>query len=490
MKKTILFPLFVLLLFTLNVAAQSITGKVLDEQQRPIGYVNIQIGPSYNVVTNIEGVFIVNLQGQTKIDKVTISYIGFETRVIPLADFKDGTYVLKEQVNELDEVHITHKKMSPTEILAEVIKNVEKNYDQTPVKQTFFLRSSNINKTIDSKFELLKSSLDKKSSLNELNKDIEEMTNKSKNQISKDFSESYGFLYEQNKERKLLVEKAIELKNREKDVSGDQINSKVIEIIKKYLEPGATYNVRSGLFPVDDSLKIGSAKKDIRNDVKIASLKSKVTSLSGLHNKFYANKDLDFLTEYKRYTYALDGYATLNDETIYIIDFKPLKSSAKYSGKIYVNANDFAIVKLEYNMIEGKTGDHVNLKFLLGVKMIEDRLKVSATYSKNEMGQYAVNFVKEQKGIYLFMNRSLKFTKNKTDQKEEDKMLKIDLLVETDIYSINELFILNRAPINSDEFKKILEKEKYKINYMSKYDASTWNSYNILAPVEAIKNYK
>ena len=69
-------------------------------------------------------------------------------------------------------------------------------------------------------------------------------------------------------------------------------------------------------------------------------------------------------------------------------------------------------------------------------------------------------------------------------------MLKIDFLMEMDTYTTDELFIIDEKKITSGEFKNVIEKENYNIDYLSKYDSEVWKEYNVLAPVEAIKNYK
>ncbi|WP_131450767.1 carboxypeptidase-like regulatory domain-containing protein [Flavobacterium subsaxonicum] len=489
MKKITSLIALTLLLFVQNAVSQSVTGTVIDEQKQPIPYVSIQVGPTYGVVSNTEGQFVINIPSPADADKVIFSSIGYESIAIPLSDFKSGAYVLKEQVTVLDPVFITNKKLSPLEILAQVKINAPKNYGTQPAKQTFFLRNSYTNKMIDGQFELVKSSVDKKATLKELNKEIEDVMKKLKNQSSKSYSESYGFLYQQNSESKLLVEKAVELKNRERDVSGEQAQSKFIDIVKRYLDPNATYKLKTGLFTIDDSLKVKSAKKDIKPDVKTAYLKTTITALSSSLNNFYTKDGLDFFTDYKRYTYTLEGYSEYNDETIYILDFKPAKSSGHYYGKIYVNALDYAVVKLEYNLVDGENESKINLKLLLGVKMMEDRTKVAATFTKNDAGQYSINFIKKQKGNYGYMDRSLKFTKNKVSKDEETNMLKVDFLIESDTYTTSELFIIDKQPITAAEFKNVTEKEKYDINYIAKYDPSIWKDYNVLAPVDAIKNY-
>ena len=166
------------------------------------------------------------------------------------------------------------------------------------------------------------------------------------------------------------------------------------------------------------------------------------------------------------------------------------KNAAKYYGKIYVNAMDFAVVKLDYNMVAGKKAESINLKLILGVKVLEDQIKVSATYTKNEAGQYAVNFVKKEKHNYIYAHRSLKLTKNKASKEEEKKMLKVDAMVEIDTYATNELFIIDKELMDSSKFQAVKEDERYDITYLSKYNPDVWKDYNVLAPVEAIKNYK
>ncbi|MHA3788664.1 carboxypeptidase-like regulatory domain-containing protein [Flavobacterium hauense] len=484
--KTIAFSL-TLLLFTLNLAAQTVTGKVVDEQQQPIEYVSIQLGPDYGVVSNAEGNFVIDLSKKGSAEKVVFSSIGYKTIAVAVADFKGGTYTMPIHINELAEVVV--QKLSPTQILEEVIKNAPVNHSLGSTKQTFFWRTSHDSKMISSELKLVKSSLEKKSTLKELNKDIEAASKTGKDKRSQDYLEYYGYLYQQDKSSKLVLEKAVELKNREKDVSGAQ-KSKLYEVYRKHMEPNATYKVVSGWFTLVDSMKVDDASKEKREGVKTASLKGEVKSLSDKLNNFYTDKDLDFFTEFKRYTYTLEGYAPSEDATIYIIDFKPLKSAARYYGKIYVNAEDFAIVKLQYNLKDGEKEATPGIaKMLLGIKKVDDRIKVNASYVKNETGKYSVNFVKEQMNSYLYMNRPFKLEKNKVDKKEEDKMLKIDLLAEVDQFVTNELFIIGNESITGQQYSDVTEKEKYDINYISKYDPSIWKNYNILAPVEAIKNY-
>ncbi len=488
MKKIIIIIAIIISAF--NVKAQTVTGNIVNEQQEPIPYASVLIGPTYGVVSNTDGAFIIQIPEEPEADKVTISSLGYESIEVPLSNFKQGAYVLKEQTTILDEVFITNVKLTPTEILTKVVENAPKNYGSQTLKQTFFLRSSNTNRLIDSEVELVRSSLVSKSKLKEVNKEMESIMKRLLNQSSENFSEYYGSLYQHGSDTKLNVEKAIELKNKERDISSDQVSKKLIDILKKHLEHDASYKLKSGLFTLDDSLTINKPQKEEKPGSETASLRTTISSLTRSLNRFYTQKELDFLTEFKRYKYTLEGYSTFNDETIYIINFEPEKNSARYYGKIYVNATDYAVVKLDYNLVDGKKAESINLKLLLGVKVVEDRVKVSALYTKNEEGLYSVNFVKREKRSYIYAHRSLKLTKNKEDEDEDKKMLKMDVLIEIDTHATNELFIIDKESISNAMYEGFREEERYDINYLSKYDPSVWKDYNALAPVDAIRNYK
>ena len=69
-------------------------------------------------------------------------------------------------------------------------------------------------------------------------------------------------------------------------------------------------------------------------------------------------------------------------------------------------------------------------------------------------------------------------------------MLKVDAMVEIDTYATNELFIIDKELMDSSKFQAVKEDERYDITYLSKYNPDVWKDYNVLAPVEAIKNYK
>ena len=48
---------------------------------------------------------------------------------------------------------------------------------------------------------------------------------------------------------------------------------------------------------------------------------------------------------------------------------------------MYINPNDFTITKIEYKFAEGKRGQNLNLKWLLGIKVSEN-INKTTNYSQ------------------------------------------------------------------------------------------------------------
>jgi len=51
------------------------------------------------------------------------------------------------------------------------------------------------------------------------------------------------------------------------------------------------------------------------------------------------------------------------------------------------------------------------------------------------------------------------------------------------------LFFIDTKEISNNSFTEIKKKEKYEIEYIKKYSSSIWKGYNVLSPVQEIKDY-
>ena len=95
-----------------------------------------------------------------------------------LKDFESKDYYLKEDINELDEVVLSNKKLSVKEILERVKANASKNYVVTNTKQQIFHRATTTNNYKNFDFNFEKSNLIQKSELKKLNKSMDSLVKK------------------------------------------------------------------------------------------------------------------------------------------------------------------------------------------------------------------------------------------------------------------------------------------------------------------------
>jgi len=495
MIKLLLNFILVLIFFIVTkINAQTITGRVLEKEKVPVAYATVQISKKYGVLTNEEGHFLIETKKFKPTDTVTISYLGYQNLKIILKDFKSKDYFLKEDVNTLLEVKISNKKLSVKEILEKIKENASKNYATTNIKQQIFHRTTNTSNFKRFEFELTKSNLIKKKDRKKLNKSIDSLINDMVNIPSKDYVDKLVEFYKLKDTSTLKVIKATRLINKKNDKSEEIVQDLFMNTVVKHLDSNETYKVKTGWFKIEDSLKVkilfdkDTDKDSYKDSSKVKNLISYYKSVIA-ENSITEKSNLNFIFENKKYKYELKETSVLDNELIYVIAFKPKKRSAKFTGTFYVNAYDYAVVKADFKYAKNRSGKGINLKFLFGVKYKNNLSNTSVLYKKNVDGLYSLQFIKHTDGTYIYAHRPFKFTKNRKNKSEEKKMMKIDVLMELSQKSKDELFFINETKLTKSEFNKIKPKLKYKIVYIPKYNPEIWKGYNVINPVEEIKNY-
>lgn len=476
------------LLFSFSLGyTQAITGKILDSEKKPLVYATIQITDDYGVLTNEEGQFSIEIDRFKENDSVTISYLGYKKVKLELKDFQSTDYYLEADVNVLDEVVLFNKNLSVKEILEKVRENALSNYETNNLKQQIFHRTTFKNKYRSFDFNFEKSNLVKKIELAKLNKSMDSLVKESINSSSTNYEDILSELSLSGEDSKINVIKATLLINKNKDRSEDKMQELFLKTVSKYLEKDETYKVKSGLFKVEDSLNVETDFKE-DNLYKSASLRSiynETISDYTIHEK----SKLDFIYKYRKYEYELKGASYLLDDLVYKIDFIPKSNAAKYEGTIYVNADNFAVVKANFRFAKGKIGRKLNLKLLMGVKMFENHSLSEVLFQKNINGKYQLRFIKQEEGASIYLDRPLKFTSNKKNKDDKEKTLKINFLLDFDQFEKDELFFIETVPISKAEYAAFKEKEKFTLEHISKYTPTIWQGYNVINPIQAIKNY-
>ncbi|GGF19292.1 hypothetical protein GCM10011518_30840 [Flavobacterium limi] len=115
--------------FTLTLQAQfQINGIVNDSKNKPLPFATITTSDNANTITDVDGKFI--LSSKVKINSFTVSYVGFQTKIITVSDHKKFYQVsLKQKTDDLKEVIVSNENPALA-ILRKVITNKNNNNPQ------------------------------------------------------------------------------------------------------------------------------------------------------------------------------------------------------------------------------------------------------------------------------------------------------------------------------------------------------------------------
>ncbi len=117
------------LFFTLTIQAQfQINGIVTDSNRKPLPFATITTSDNNNTITDVDGKF--DLKINTKTNSFSVSYIGFQTKIIALTDNKKFYSIsLTQKTDDLQEVVVSNENPALT-IIKKVIANKNLNNPQ------------------------------------------------------------------------------------------------------------------------------------------------------------------------------------------------------------------------------------------------------------------------------------------------------------------------------------------------------------------------
>lgn len=503
MIKKITFSLFFLLNFAfLTCNAQAISGTILDSiSQKPVPFTTIQWSIDKGLITNEEGYFKITSDNTIKpTDSISISSMGYETLMKTFIEFKDSIIYLTPKAISLSNVIVSNKQYTADEIIDLVNENLEKNYTTDITKKRVFYRErnyQNLNKAKYSDFE---------STITAFNTTFLDSVIKIIPKSDEHYTEALFDFYENqnDKSQKINLIKASELYDKNSDMDLNKLEDKFNKIIKENVKTTSYFKVKSGIFGSKietedifgtsvDSTDVVALNKKIEDEKKrkenrqkyfAEHIKNKVSKT--LENLFFNNKtDLNFITKARKYNYTLEEFSYLNDEPVYVINFNS-KGSADYQGKLYINADDFAVVRADYENTKS-----IKTFNLLGISMNQYLSKGKIIFYKGENNSYNLRYLEKEEGTSVGVNRPLKIIeKNKVvkgKNKQNELSLKMDLgLTSTDKF---EIVIFNTTNTNSAEFDSFNESNKISPVYMPKYDPEFWKGHTIIEPNAAIREF-
>ena len=160
-------------------------------------------------------------------------------------------------------------------------------------------------------------------------------------------------------------------------------------------------------------------------------------------------------------------------DSVYTIEVEP-KGRGKYSGTLYINPDDFAIVRIDFKNIK----PIYNLK-LLGVFVNIYHRDGKIILSKYENDKYNLSYAKINFGQRVGFDRPIKLIeKNKNvkgRRKQNEISFKMDMV--SDIKSIIELQVFESKKISKDKFENLKNKNDVMPEYLDEFITNFWEEF-------------
>lgn len=495
------FLIFLISFGCFTVSAQKKSGKVFSKDtNQPIENVAIATNLNTGTISDKSGNFNLDLKN---VKTITFSFLGYATKIFSIDTLRkqNFTVYLAETVNQLDEIELTIASISLDSLLIKTIDSMNKNYYFKPVQQNFYAIENQ-------KMEFPKLELDLKSSsiLSRKNRklaqnELEQFSNQIQDQNPEFSKEFNGVLSSKkitnkktNKEFRIYkIDTVIGYKKNEiiKNLTIHNIQEKLQTIVLKHLNKDKTYKIKTGLFKIKDSLSFkkvseinDSIEKDNSyNEPRITDYKRE-TDINGL---FLSRKNEFNFFNRKYYNHKLEKNEFLGTQKYYVISFDPRKSKAKFAGKVYINSSDFTFKKVIYKYAKGRRGDHINLKWALGIKYSENEKSSVLFYEKEKTGKVYTSYYKNSFKNYAYIDRPIKFIENSKEKEKVKFNIKVEVVVSENI----ETLLYNTEFVKKESIRNYTKEDFIRLKkYISEkeYELSQWKNRNLIE--KYLKNYE
>jgi len=493
----IVFLLVAVFVFS-SLNAQSNSVILLDSKsKKPIPYATIQYGVNEGVIANEEGLFSFD-QKQIKepLDSIYITSMGYEKIGISFESVLDSIIYIQPKAIKLSGVYLFDNPLTVKEIIEKVQERMPFNYNKEPVRQRFFLRQSSLNSI--RKFDVAF----KKSTIEELSKELIDSVIDLVPRNSSYYTETLGDFYRKPDAHKLTIVKAAELYDKSNEDSFEALGGRMESIFSENIKPNSYLKIKSGIFGT--KVQVDSIISDIEEteaeedgikvevntdpDKKHYFLNSRKGVLDDLMTSLFYQEDtkINVIQKARKYRFKVEGYTDINEEGVYVISFEP-RGGADYEGTLYVNIENYAIVRLEYKNVKLLR----NFR-LLGITYQEHLYSGSALFERSINDKYEIKFIENVIGRKMGVDRPLKVIEKNKHVKGRRKQNELSLGIDIMNYSTEKLEFVsfNSEIIPSTEFEGAKENHQIKATYMRQYDPAFWEGYNIMEPNQAIRDFK
>ena len=492
MKLNQLIPFFALAFSSICIQSQTISSKIVDGKTKiPIPYATIQFGKNQGVISNEEGKFSFAIDSTTqKLDSIYITSLGYKKTGFTYENLLDSIIYIQPKAIELGGVYVFNKNLSVEEIVEKMEENLEQNHKNSFLKKRFFLRQSftDLMRKVDVEFI--------KSTIAELDEELIDSTLSVIPRKSSYYTETLGDLYTSstdNNSNKLEIIKAAELYNKANEISGEAIQERFNKILEQNVKKDSYLKIKSGWFGTKiqvDSIIENESAEDAETEEKAPEktnfLPNRKHALKIMHDRMFIKKsNLDVIRKLSKYSFSLKGYTEIENAGVYILSFKP-KRRADFEGTLFVNVEDFAIMRIDYGNVKS-----LKKVKLLGFSYNHHTYKGATVFTKDPAGSYTVKFATFEGGSSFGVKRPLKIIEKNKHVKGRRKQneLKLELDIAGNNYYKYELVVYDITKSDANTLKALTEEKNVKPQYLPSYDPNFWKGYTIMEPNQAIKEF-
>ena len=479
MKKS-LIPL--ILILTLNLNAQSLDVQIQDSLTlSPIPFSTVSFSNNKGLISDEDGMFELVKNELVNQDSLFVSSLGYQKASFALNEFKDSIVFLLPKPVLLEDVILTSKRLTSKEIIEEVIRNLEKNYETGLTKNKVFLSKKSNSKT--QRFNISKF----KSSIKEINLSLLDSIS---NNLSKENNSSlevlcyqFGNIEEENQKINLI--KARETYNKGDELL-ESLNDKLELALKDNIKSDSYFKIKSGLFGGDFELdglnEVDSTSTEFINKKHEDNLKRKKNfagnqkkTINNFYSNLFFNEDsnFDFILKPKKYSFSEPELNFIGDDLVYIIECTP-KGGSKYKGTLYINSDDFAVIRLDFKNIKPL------FKFkLLGVSYNRYLREGKILLSKFDNKKYNLSYAQIASNQTFSIDRPIRLIeKNKNvkgRRKQNEISFKMDMVINQEYKT--EIQVFESSTISMDEFEKIEETNKVLPEFLDEFTSNFWEEF-------------
>ncbi|NND79036.1 MAG: carboxypeptidase-like regulatory domain-containing protein [Maribacter sp.] len=505
MSKILLWIIATLIsVFFATVQSQTLSSRILDSVTlEPIPYVTVQLKKK-GVITNEEGRFSFLLDGKTTAtDSLFISCIGYASIGKPLSQFSENVIYLSPKAIELSPVIVTNRNYSAEEIIDLVKDNLAGNYNTELSKKRMFVRDSYFQEFSKTDYTFVKSTI------KELNKKFLDSVLQTLPKKSSYYTEILCDFYmnHEDEDQKMDLIKASELYDKSKELDYSKLEEKFNEIIKSNIKRDSYFKIKSGLFGVKidgedfdeifeseiDSTDAVALKKELEEkkkneeERKTNFAKYRKRAIVGMMEGMFFNEDthLNFINKSRKYKFSITDFTYLGEDAVYILDFEP-KGSADYKGRLYINSDDFAVIRLDYENVKP-----IKKFNLLGISMKQYLGKGKMIFNKAANDKYDLRYLEQEDGTRVGIRRPLKIIEKNRHVKGRNKQNELSVKIDMATVGVNkhEIIVFDTEPLSKSAYDTFTENNTVLPTYMPNYNPEFWKGYTIIEPNQAIREF-